>query len=481
MKSVTIGERYWQTAKNDYADIATAWVREACQNAVDAGSTNIIFTAEKEYDGENFFSKVCCKDDGCGMSKETLEEKFLALGESGKEHVGTVGGFGVAKTILCFCHPKWEIKSHDYICKGRFGKYEIYKSRTHRKGMELTVWIDIIDANWDKLEAAAMEWIGNSKVNPMFKVNGKSVRTAGEETVVRKYEWGTLGEYGDHPTYIFIRLNGQFMCKRHLDIDKSLVFDLEGESQTFLNTNRDSLKCNYRNKLDHLIAIIYRDPDKVFELEKPILKVWKLSDALRGIGKGLTRLKEKLSNIYPEPENEWTQEKIKHAIENHVAANGNVPQEFEDECEYFEGAAKFALANFTTSDIPHELIPQTMTMEMEILYQEWKDAVKNVLRILGIEEENKYWGFAVTTKDSNRARYYRNSNGEDFYLLVPTTISPSGERTDWEPVNREELISIAVHEVCHTHAWYHSELWASKYTEAAGKVFYAYREGDWEI
>jgi len=52
---------------------------------------------------------LTCADNGIGMDPDTILNRFLVLGESGKEGQGQVGGFGVAKAVILGGSHDWEV------------------------------------------------------------------------------------------------------------------------------------------------------------------------------------------------------------------------------------------------------------------------------------------------------------------------------------------------------------------------------------
>ena len=94
---VKIGPSFFAKVFNDYSSWTWAFVREALQNGIDApGSTEVRFEVQSGTD-----TTIAFQNDGSPMTEEELVGKFLALGESGKNFQGTIGGMGRAKELLC--------------------------------------------------------------------------------------------------------------------------------------------------------------------------------------------------------------------------------------------------------------------------------------------------------------------------------------------------------------------------------------------
>ena len=89
-------------------------VRELLQNSIDAQKTKgvdqpVNFTIAMN--AEDMKVSLTCADAGVGMNKETINEKFLVIGESGKED--GVGGFGIAKAAIVLSCDSWSLATQD--------------------------------------------------------------------------------------------------------------------------------------------------------------------------------------------------------------------------------------------------------------------------------------------------------------------------------------------------------------------------------
>jgi hypothetical protein len=118
-----------------------AWWREQFQNSTDAGAKNIRITL-KEEEARGGFSeyrgseprtvvRVVFADDGCGMSRNTLENVFFKPGRSTKVgDGGMVGGFGRARLMTCFAQDRYSIMTKNSFVLGNGEKYQIYPLAT---------------------------------------------------------------------------------------------------------------------------------------------------------------------------------------------------------------------------------------------------------------------------------------------------------------------------------------------------------------
>jgi hypothetical protein len=124
--SIEMSDRYAiEGVKREYGhNWGMAWWREAIQNSVDAGATEIRLSLHANQDGT---STVKVLDNGTGMTQEILVNKFFGYGETGKIGAGTVagtGGFGVAKGLLLFPWLSWKVYTQDLVAEGKIRQWD---------------------------------------------------------------------------------------------------------------------------------------------------------------------------------------------------------------------------------------------------------------------------------------------------------------------------------------------------------------------
>ena len=94
---IKVPDSYFKKDKHQYNNWPLAFVRELYQNSYDAKASRIdIQTYQDNYGVHYIF-----KDNGRGMSAETIKNALLTMGGSEKEE-DSVGGFGQAKIIIYF-------------------------------------------------------------------------------------------------------------------------------------------------------------------------------------------------------------------------------------------------------------------------------------------------------------------------------------------------------------------------------------------
>ena len=151
----------------DYVAWPEAWWREAIQNAVDAGATQVDCTVEELPDGQ---WKCTCTDNGSGMDERTLYDIFLVAGATSKG-AGDTGGFGQAKKLLFVAWGYWEIHTRDLLVVGQNDMHEDHPvPASYIQGTRLTATMPA-DLHTDL--AAAMETRGFGLAVPAFTLRAR--------------------------------------------------------------------------------------------------------------------------------------------------------------------------------------------------------------------------------------------------------------------------------------------------------------------
>lgn len=134
---IGIDVRMFVTALRDYENWREKWWREVIQNSVDGGADRIDCSVEKTADG-NYV--VSCQDNGTGMDEDTLLNKFLMLGGSGKAgSESTAGGFGKAKELILLPWLQWRVVTQGRQVIGVGINYEVSEWKEQHTGTLIEV------------------------------------------------------------------------------------------------------------------------------------------------------------------------------------------------------------------------------------------------------------------------------------------------------------------------------------------------------
>jgi hypothetical protein len=255
-------------AKNEYAyPVPWIWIREAFQNAVDAGAKNIKITVTED--------TVTFEDDGCGMTDEIILNKLLVLGGSYKGTSNATGGFGEAKKILFFCWEYWSITS----CPDSRNKYYLnntmlnvspikhtgHKTPIFEKGTTIEIKYDPTENkcsmnDWIKYTRS---YIATCSVKTKVTLNGNELEMLQMRGKKKSYDWCDVCINKSNPAdYIYIRINGitMFMEKINIKLKATITIDLKGTSIERLSTSRERLRYPYDSKMNSIVQSFVVDP-----------------------------------------------------------------------------------------------------------------------------------------------------------------------------------------------------------------------------
>ncbi len=167
VRSGIIPPKFFQDRRaTAYTNWGQSFWREALQNSIDAGATridiSIVEAPAKTWPmgdpGTSSVIRVEIADNGCGMSLDTIENVFFRVGETTKRGAtDAIGGFGTARMLLCFSHPRYEIHTGDIVVIGRSLEY-LVRTRSERglppvRGCVFVIDIDLAEKSSSRLEA----------------------------------------------------------------------------------------------------------------------------------------------------------------------------------------------------------------------------------------------------------------------------------------------------------------------------------------
>lgn len=240
--SVDFSPDYFVKEVREYADWPEKWWREAIQNAVDARADRVECNVRETDEG----FVVSCTDNGGGMDVATLRTKFLRMGGSSKDSMGTTGGFGKAKLLLLFPWIRWRVATRDAMAEGVGGNFRVEKTNHYVSGTTIEV---LMPRGMTTTPQAAQSFIGKCSIGGVrFTVNGDSFaarvnRGRQVESIPGKAEiWHNKS--AENMGGMLIRINGLYMFNHWLDssIPGTVFVELTGRSVDLLSANRDSIR-----------------------------------------------------------------------------------------------------------------------------------------------------------------------------------------------------------------------------------------------
>lgn len=262
---VKIGPDFFKKELREYSDWKWALVREAAQNCLDAPDSdtvhfNIGFASDDN--GDNTYFEFV--NNGDPMDKDTLFNKLLTLGESGKNFQGSVGGFGKAKTVLYFSHVSYRIHTGSLLVEGCGGNFNVTEDVEYFHGTRSRVIIngditqDLID-NVKRFVALA-QWQGT------VYLNGDEYRCEMRKgTPRREFDFGKIYTNKSCENLFVVRVGGIPMFTQRVALNRCVILELAGSSLNTLTSNRDGLTNAIRWQVEQFITDLAVDKRKALK------------------------------------------------------------------------------------------------------------------------------------------------------------------------------------------------------------------------
>src|SRR4051794_30387687 len=109
MQQAVLVAEFFKRERQAYQNWRLALWRELFQNEIDQKKPTAISIAVEPL-GSNGF-RLRFADNGAGMTRETLENVYFAVGASSKTDTdGSIGGMGRARMMTCFSMEFWSIR-----------------------------------------------------------------------------------------------------------------------------------------------------------------------------------------------------------------------------------------------------------------------------------------------------------------------------------------------------------------------------------
>ena len=254
--TISLSPRFFENELKAYSDWREAFWRELIQNSVDAGCRNISI----RFAGSSDEPEVIFRDDGPGMSQETLRDVYFQLGASTKG-AGDIGGFGRARMLTCFAHSSYWVKSRDYMATGCGASFQIAANPdSFTDGCE--VGVRLLNSGGDiAMKSRLVSFLSTCQLDCRVMVEG-------EEFAAWAYRYRKSGELsfaGIHvnrsqPPQILVRVNGVAMFTRWTSAKARIILEIPADvARNVLTSNRDGLRHRYQEEFDRYLEKLSAD------------------------------------------------------------------------------------------------------------------------------------------------------------------------------------------------------------------------------
>lgn len=476
---VKIGPEFFAKAKNDYANWQWAWVREILQNSIDSlrGRADKKIVIDIAEIGDH--TTVYVSNNGEPMTEDILINKLLALGGSGKNFDGSVGGFGLAKNLLYFCHNNYQIRSGYLGVDGSGASYDLNTydlfvdgttSRVEMSGKLQNALALQIDAF-----AKYAQWDGE------LVVNGAKLHCGMQKGSRRRdLSFGTVYTNKSDINKLVVRINGIPMFFEWVDLDRCVVVELNGISSDVMTSNRDSLVYKHRQELSDWLRTLAVDKRKALKVQDKVRY-----QHFNG---------ERFS--YRKPTTPAPNEDIVRFGESLLAGLagpgivGNIKERaaqiraLQNEVNDSALAENFIIRNDTDMKVPDYYVPSSKTFGTyaQKLVKMWGRMILELHRLF---EHEATFSIGFGFDDTFEASFEKGGFGNVYYVnpveIVKQDNSASKSfKKRFALTERDRLLSIAVHEFAHGLGFSdHNEDYACKLTDLFGTVMKNRKKFNW--
>ncbi len=517
---MTVGPEYFTKALREYEDWRIKWWREAVQNGVDAGATEIECAVDTTADDRVV---VSCADNGSGMDENVLLNKFLRFGGTTKEGAaGTRGGFGVAKELLILPWTQWTIHTRDRIAVGAGIEYDV-REAPYRQGTLLEVVMAPDQTTHASSAIALVERCDLPRVSfrvidraphretvydPQAKLKCKKILREFEDKAVLCHN-----KRGETYGALLVRSMGLYMFDMYVPsgVKGTLLVELIGPSIDLLTSNRDGFRDKrLKQDVQGYASELSADVRSALKAKAGILREKFLGSegkylAEREANDALATVLDSLDSVAPKGsfgrKLALSDEQVVEVL-NALAAGERpeVPVDVGYTMTYaspelakvmlegtvmdgptaVESAAKqltwrldFLLVNDVEGfRVPKKFRPETMTRNVRRLARTWGELCRFVLIQLG---SNVAFGIGFVFDHDTGARYEQDG-AEHWLLLNPFAGSRISANEDvLNPSNADDLswlYAAAVHECTHMAdgITYHDESFAAAMTRNVART-----------
>lgn len=282
-QTITIGPRFFQTEKSNYANWREAFAREVIQNSADSNSSLIEINLQ-DIEEETV---ITIADNGHGMPINILKDKFMVMGETGKTGSDTVGGFGKARVLIAWAANSYEIRSCDYLVRGCGAGYEINTPMQGVAGCTFVVrqpkadWLHYFQKVIDNCHLPFVK----------FKINGEFYKSQVKHRgrMVRELSFGAVFVNKSEKSHrLIVKVAGVFMFERQIAAPAQVIIEiLPDKSKETLLSNRDSLTWQCQNELNIFLDELAADT------RSALTNKMRKFTIIRNRGKGLLALSRK--------------------------------------------------------------------------------------------------------------------------------------------------------------------------------------------
>jgi hypothetical protein len=432
------------------------------------------------------------------MDHFTLTEKFLVLGESGKNFDGSIGGFGKAKSLICYCHDSWAIRTGSFRVTGCGGDYELSDGLEYFHGTSTVISTSLWSV--DKLVSQVECFIAYAQWSGRIILNGVAYKCdLRKGSPRRELPFGVVYTNKSYKNRLIVRMNGIPMFSSYVGLDRCVIVELSGKSIDCLTSNRDGLKYPYSSQLSDFITSLAVDKRSALKQSTtryrhyagPKLSVLDVKDIVEGVEA------PDESPLQAVPGESLDVDAGDNSCSQRVGGSG--PIVCADEPTVGSGGRgtvvhgsvsratigqDFVVKNQTDLEIPSYYLPDSSQFSSYSLklVRFWG---RVLLQLHKLFESNGEFSIGFVFDEDAVAQFESGKYGFVYYLnpaRVVTQVSSNSRsfKKRFKLTDRDALIAVAAHEYVHSLGFdIHDESYASKFTYVFERVLAARKSFNW--
>lgn len=475
---VGINHDYFTKGLLDYQNWHWAWGRELLQNGVDAGASHVTF--DVHYDGEYTIAK--CSNNAPPMSRDVLINKFLSIGGTTKSAGGSsVGGFGIAKTVIALAHHQYSIRTGEFEVKGFGGEFELLEGLERLNGTETTVVMTGDQSSELSKQIKRLCYFAQLSVD--VTLNGEILSCdSNKGSRRRELSFGTVYSSKRASNVLVVRIGGLPMFTSYIGLDRLVTVELSGNSSASLTSNRDGLKHSYRDELSSFITSLAVDSKSA--LRNPVTTYTYYSgNSLSNVtGLDIQRLLKSVDKMDQEPAE--ATESTAAPLRSTQANDGHSEQQ-----EVFSSQAvigsEFVLKNETSLGIPLYYCPESVEFSdySRKLAKIWARVMLQMHKVF--DRSDRFTVGFLFSEDDEAQHEVSDRYGRVYYLSPAMIVEQSDSRSRsfkkrFKLTDRNRILMIALHEFIHGGGFgYHDENYACCLTNDAAKLMNNRKSFNW--
>ena len=466
-QQVRISPEFFRKIKLDYADWRWALVREFLQNCFDAPGCRSV---ELSVVTDGATTALTVVNDGRSMDRDTLVNKLLTLGGSGKNFQGeNTGGFGVAKSLLYYCHAGYVISTGDMLVRGCGAQYTITDQ------LPVLGTCSVITMEGDEEEAitdAARKFASMAQWRGTLVVNGEVLATDLHKGARRKdLGWGVVYTNKSAENTCIVRLNGQPMFTMPTRYKGCVVVELTGKACATLTSNRDGLVRPYAGQLSDLLTALAIDKRSALREERAEYKRY-AGEVQRNEAKKPKAAEDGLASVVDIGQIAALVRGSQVVGGEAAPADGGIKMVVvskEDAPKTISVGPQFILKNSTGMKVPARFTPgESFCASAKSIVRAWTAVL---LKLHQLCNRGGEFSVGFCFDDESEAEYERGVYGSVYYINPIRVVVDGKRRTEsrfesaWR--DRFQLIGLACHEFVHGAygLMEHDEDYASRLTE----------------